>query len=197
GIGRWKLVITDEDNAVFKTFSGTGDPMPIIWDGSDNTGLKTVKTGAVYKYTFYAMDTVGNLGRSATSSVKVLLREIVINLSSDTLFDIGKADVKISVYKDLQKISEQIKGLGNPKVIVEGHTDNMPLRGGAYRDNLELSEYRAKAVVKFLVELFNMNSRLFTAVGKGDTQPVASNDTAEGRKQNRRVTIRIQASKWE
>lgn len=197
GIGRWKLIITSADGKIFKTFTGNGDPLNIIWDGSDDTGLNNVSTGATYGYTFYAMDTVGNWGRSATSSVKVLLREIVINLASDTLFDIGKADVKISVYKDLQKISEQIKGLGNPSVIVEGHTDNQPLKRGTYADNAELSEYRAKAVVKFLVELFSMNSRTFTAVGKGDTVPVASNDTAEGRKKNRRVTLRIQASKWE
>jgi flagellar motor protein MotB len=197
GIGKWKLLITTAEGKAFKTITGTGDPLSIVWDGSDDTGLKTVNTGATYGYTFYAMDTVGNLGRSSTNSVKVLLREIVINLASDTLFDIGKADVKISVYKDLQKIADQIKGLGNPSVIVEGHTDNQPLRRGAYADNAELSEYRAKAVVKFLVELFNMQEKMFKPVGKGDTVPVASNDTAEGRKKNRRVTLRIQASKWE
>jgi flagellar motor protein MotB len=197
GIGRWKLVITTADNRVFKTFSGTGEPLSIVWDGSDDTGLKTVNTGTTYNYTFYAADSVGNWGRSAVSNVKVLLREIVINLASDTLFDIGKADVKISVYKDLQKIADQIKGLGTPNVIVEGHTDNQPLRHGAYADNMELSQYRAKAVVKFFAELFDMNIKMFTPVGKGDTVPVASNDTPEGRQKNRRVTIRIQASKWE
>jgi flagellar motor protein MotB len=197
GIGRWKLVITTADNMVFKTFTGTGEPLSIVWDGSDDTGLKTVNTGTTYNYTFYASDSVGNWGRSAVSNVKVLLREIVINLAADTLFDVGKADVKISVYKDLQKIADQIKGLGTPNVIVEGHTDNQPLRHGAYADNMELSQFRAKAVVKFFSELFDMDIKMFTPVGKGDTVPVASNDTPDGRQKNRRVTIRIQASKWE
>jgi flagellar motor protein MotB len=197
GIGRWKLVIGTTDRQVFKTFSGTGEPADIIWDGSDDTGLKTVKTGATYTYTMYAADTVGNWGRSQTSSVKVLLKEIVITLSADTLFDIGKADVKISVYKDIQKIADQIKSLGSVHVIVEGHTDNQPLHYGAYKDNMELSQYRARAVVKFFAELFDMDESRFTPVGKGDTQPVATNDTPEGRKLNRRVTIRIQASKWQ
>ncbi len=197
GIGRWKLVITTADNRVFKTFSGTGDPLSIVWDGSDDTGTGSVKTGATYKYTFYASDTVGNWGRSATSSVKVLLREIVINLLSDTLFDLGKADVKINVYQDLKKIADQIKSLGNTNVIVEGHTDNLPLKSGQYRNNMELSEFRAKAVVKFFVELFGINEDIFTAVGKGETQPIADNNTTEGRKQNRRVSVRISASRWE
>jgi flagellar motor protein MotB len=197
GIGRWKLVIATEDNKLFKSFTGVGDPGNIIWDGSDDSGQKTVRTGATYKYIFYASDTVGNWGKSQVSSVKVLLREIVINLSSDTLFDIGKADVKISVYKDLQKISEQIKGLGSPHVVVEGHTDNQALRSGLYRDNMTLSQFRARAVVKFFVELFGMDEGMFTAVGKGDTIPIATNDTPEGRQKNRRVSIRIQASKWE
>jgi flagellar motor protein MotB len=197
GIGAWKLVIGTMDGKVFKTYSGKGEPMPVTWDGTDDTGLRTVSTGTTYTYTFYAMDTVGNWGRSRTEQVKVLQKEIVINLAADTLFDIGKADVKISVYQDLKKISDQIKSNGNPSVIVEGHTDNVPMRKGKYADNLALSQARAEAVVKFFVELFEMNPKIFKAVGKGDTQPVATNDTPEGRKQNRRVTIRIQASRWE
>ncbi|MCE5301134.1 MAG: PorV/PorQ family protein [Spirochaetia bacterium] len=198
GIGAWKLIVSKTDGSVFKTFSGTGDaPLEVVWDGFDDTGMGSVTTGTTYVYTFYAMDSVGNWGRSASQQVKVLLREVVINLASDTLFDPGKADVKISVYRDMQKIAARIRESGNPSVIVEGHTDNVPVRSGKYADNMALSQARAEAVVKFFVELFEMDNRLFTAVGKGETMPVASNKTLEGRKQNRRVTIRIKASKWE
>jgi len=82
-------------------------------------------------------------------------------------------------------------------VIVEGHTDNVPMKHGQYADNLALSQARAEAVVKFFVDLFDLKPSIFTAVGKGDSQPIATNDTPEGRKLNRRVTLRIQASKYE
>ena len=198
GIGAWKIVIGTMDGKVFKTFSGQGEPYQVTWDGSDDTGMNSVTTKTTYTYTFYAMDRVGNWGRSITKQVKVLPREIIITLAADTLFDIGKADVKISVYKDLQKIADQIKGMDKPNIIVEGHTDNIPMRGtGKYSDNLTLSQARAEAVAKFFAELFGLDPKMFTAVGKGDTVPVASNDTAEGRKQNRRVTMRISASTYE
>jgi outer membrane protein OmpA-like peptidoglycan-associated protein len=197
GIGKWKLVITRQNGTEFKTFSGEGDPMQTIWDGSDDPGINFVNTGELYGYTFYAMDRVGNWGKSRTKFVKILLREIVITLSSDTLFDLGKADVKISVYNDLKKISDQIKSYTNVKVIVEGYTDNTPMKNGAYKDNMELSQIRAEAVAKFFEELFGMDPKIFEAIGKGDSNPIASNDTPEGRKMNRRVKLRISGSKWE
>ena len=199
GISKWRLIIaTASDNKVFKTFTGVGEPMPIIWDGTDNTGMKQVSTGTDYKYVFMAADGVGNWGKSREETVKILLREVVINLSSDTLFDPGKADVKIRVYKDLQKIADEIKKYKNSTVIVEGHTDNIPMSPGArYTNNVELSQYRAEAVVKFFAELFGIDKKIFKAEGKGELYPVDTNDTAEGRKNNRRVTIRIRASQWE
>ena len=198
GIGKWKLVITEQSGTVFKTISGDGEPPPVIvWDGSDNTGINYVKTGTLYGYTFYASDSVGNWGKSQTSFVKVLLREIVINLAADTLFDIGKADVKISVYKDIEKVAKEIMKYKNATVIVEGHTDNVPVTKSIYSDNMHLSQARANAVVKFFHELFGLDEKMFTAIGKGETEPIASNDTPEGRQKNRRVTIRIRASQWE
>ena len=197
GIGKWKLVIKTENGKVFKTFGGSGEPLDITWDGSDNTGINYTDTGTTYTYTLYAMDKVGNLGRSQTRKVKVLLREVVITLDADTLFERGKADVKISVYKDLQKIAEKIRNYKRKSVKIVGHTDNVPMRSGRYRNNQQLSEARAKAVAKFFVELFSLDPDLFTTVGMGDTMPVAANDTAEGRKKNRRVTIHLNASYWE
>jgi len=197
GIGKWKIVITEENGSVFKTISGMDEPISAVWDGTDDTGLRTVETGKLYTYTVYAADKVGNWGKSKPKQVHILLREVVINLSADTLFDVGKADVKISVFSDMKKIAEQLKNYENPRAIVEGHTDNQKPRFSAYGSNEELSQARAEAVVKFFAELFDMDEKQFTAVGKGDTQPVADNSTAEGRKLNRRVTIRIKASKWE
>ncbi|HPD19416.1 MAG TPA: OmpA family protein, partial [Candidatus Goldiibacteriota bacterium] len=153
GISKWKLMVYTEDKKTFKTFEGTGNPPEITWDGSDDTGMNYVDTGKTYYYTLYAADTVGNWGKSVPNKVKVLLREIIITLSSDTLFESGKADVKISVYNDLKKVADKIRQVNNPSIIIEGHTDNVPLYSSKYKDNMELSKYRANAVGRFLVEL--------------------------------------------
>lgn len=197
GISKWKLNIYTEEGKIFKTFEGIGEPSEITWDGSDDTSINYVDTGKTYYYILYAADSVGNWGKSNPNKVKVLLREIIITLSSDTLFDLGKADVKISVYNDLKKVASKIKSLDKSSIVIEGHTDNLPLQSSKYRDNMELSEYRAKAVGRFLVELFNIKPSVISTVGFGESQPIASNDTPEGRKKNRRVTIRIKSSKWE
>ncbi|MFP4466457.1 MAG: PorV/PorQ family protein [Candidatus Goldiibacteriota bacterium] len=197
GIGRWKFVITGRDGKVFKTFSGSGTPYRLVWDGKDDSRRREVQTGQLYGYTFYCSDRVGNRSKTRTKYVNILKREIVITLSADTLFDPGKADVKISVYKDLKEISDRIKSYDKIKVRVEGHTDNVPMRGGIYADNLELSQARAEAVVNFFVRLFGLDRDIFTAVGKGASEPVASNDTPEGRLQNRRVSIHFNAVEWE
>ncbi len=155
GIGAWKIIITGPDGKPFKTFSGKGEPYPVQWDGKDDLGMMETKSSSIYTYTFYAMDTVGNWGRSQSVQTKVILREIVINLAADTLFDIGKADVKISVYKDLQKIADMIKSNGSTKIIVEGHTDSQPLRRSKnYADNMALLAGKGRSCCKVLCRAF-------------------------------------------
>ena len=182
GIGNWRLVITEHKTGrIFKTFDGIGRPPAYItWNGEDNTGFNYTETNAFYGYAFYASDTVANTGKTGTKYVKVLKREIIINLGADTLFDIGKADVKINVYNDIKKIVDSLAPYGKYTIIVEGHTDNLPIRRSVYADNTELSQARADAVVKFLVELFEMDANVFTAIGKGDSEPIADNNTPEG-----------------
>jgi len=195
-IGAWQLLVKDDKERVVKKFEGQGSPPDsFIWDGTTDLGAY-VDPGKVYSYTFYAADTVGNWAHTVPQYVHVLLREIVITLSADTLFDTGKADVKISVYQDIKKIVDLIVNRQSSVVVVEGHTDNVPIVHSKYPNNMALSQARAEAVVKFFVDLFNLPQNIFVANGKGDTMPVASNDTEEGRKKNRRVTIRIRTKEW-
>jgi chemotaxis protein MotB len=74
--------------------------------------------------------------------------------------------------------------------LVQGHTDDVPTRGGAYPSNWELAGARAASVVRILVEQGVPPTRL-AAVSLGDTQPIASNDTPEGRAANRRIEIQL------
>ncbi len=197
GVSQWQVVIRDPLGNIFKKITGVGEPYMANWDGTSDYG-KPVKTGTLYTYTFYAADTVGNWGSTKPETVKVLFKEIIINLSSDVLFDIGKADVKISIYNMIKPIADKIKSYNNLQIIVEGHTDNQPVKYSTdFPDNQSLSQARAEATVAFFVDLFHVNKEIFTAVGKGDAEPVSVNDTPEGRKLNRRVTLRIRGSEWE
>ena len=74
------------------------------------------------------------------------------------------------------------------EISVEGHTDNLPIKNAVYRDNWDLSTYRASSVVRLLIDNKVSPARL-TSSGKGEFHPIAGNDTPEGRSKNRRTEI--------
>ncbi len=101
-------------------------------------------------------------------------------------FDTGKTALKEGAKNTLQKIAARLKDDSNVKVAVEGHTDNV----GTSEKNMELSDKRAQAVRDYLVAQGIPADRV-TAVGKGESEPIATNKTAAGRQQNRRVELII------
>ena len=108
------------------------------------------------------------------------------------LFDSGSVKVKPEGQEVLLKLSDSFGDSEDQKIAVEGHTDNVQI-GSALLDrfptNWELSTARATAVVRFLQEKGNIAPERLTASGFGFYQPVAENETPEGRKQNRRIEI--------
>jgi chemotaxis protein MotB len=79
----------------------------------------------------------------------------------------------------------------NVIIIVEGHTDNIPIRGKKYESNWELSAIRAENVVRYLVHKEGFPPELFAVAGYGEFRPVADNNTESGRKKNRRIELVI------
>jgi outer membrane protein OmpA-like peptidoglycan-associated protein len=112
-------------------------------------------------------------------------RGLIVTLPG-IFFDTGKAVLKPGAKKTLTKIADQIKGDSTVRVSVEGHTDSV----GSDDKNLALSEKRAQAVRDFLVSA-GIPADHITASGKGEAEPVATNKTAAGRQQNRRVELVI------
>lgn len=102
------------------------------------------------------------------------------------LFETGKSTLKSQSQDQLKNIAEIMKAYPTLEIKLGGYTDNI----GKKESNLKLSDSRAKVVMQELVKLGIDNKRL-SAVGYGDAHPVASNDTEEGRSQNRRIAIRI------
>jgi outer membrane protein OmpA-like peptidoglycan-associated protein len=128
-----------------------------------------------------------DLGKTAT--VERVGEGIKLTFNSQLLFDYGKTDLKESNKADLQKFSETLKQYTDTDLLVVGHTDNV----GSDAFNQTLSEKRASAVSNYLASLGISYNRL-RIEGKGELQPVSSNDTEEGRTQNRRVEIAISAN---
>lgn len=112
-------------------------------------------------------------------------RGIVITLG-DTLFETGKAQLKGEAFANLTKLANYLKAYPNRTLTIEGHTDNV----GTLESNLTLSQQRAESVYAYLVEK-GVNHNRIGAYGKGESAPVASNDTASGRTLNRRVEVII------
>jgi outer membrane protein OmpA-like peptidoglycan-associated protein len=110
-------------------------------------------------------------------------RGLIISLS-DILFDSGKATLLPGTQSKLTQLAKILSGYSDRKIIVEGHTDNI----GTDAFNLQLSEARAESVRNALLD-HGVSADMISAVGYGKSKPVASNETASGRQQNRRVEI--------
>jgi outer membrane protein OmpA-like peptidoglycan-associated protein len=110
-------------------------------------------------------------------------RGLIISLS-DILFDTGKATLLPGTQSKLTQLAKILSTYTDRKIVVEGHTDNVG--GDAF--NLQLSEARAESVRNALIEN-GVSPDLISAVGFGKAKPVASNETASGRQQNRRVEV--------
>lgn len=121
------------------------------------------------------------------AEVKQTEEKVQIVLKEPILFDSGRAELKPAAANILQEISSELKQLPNP-IVIEGHTDNVPIRGGAYKSNWELSMARAYAVIRFF-ESAGVDPKRMAGVGYGEHRPAADNATPEGKAMNRRIGI--------
>jgi outer membrane protein OmpA-like peptidoglycan-associated protein len=112
--------------------------------------------------------------------------QLIVTLPQDILFGVDSASVSIQSQADLQAVARSLNNYPNTTVNVIGHTDST----GDAAYNQDLSERRAQAVARVLVASGVSGGRI-NAIGQGENTPVATNQTAEGRQQNRRVEIVI------
>ena len=107
--------------------------------------------------------------------------KIIIRLN--VLFDFDKADVKAKYHNEIKRVADYLKAYPNDNVTLEGHTDSR----GSDEYNQKLSQRRVNNIKKYLVEQFGINPDRMTAIGYGESRPIADNSTDEGRQLNRRV----------
>ncbi|MCB9620817.1 MAG: OmpA family protein [Sandaracinus sp.] len=121
--------------------------------------------------------------------VRIVRNRMVVELPEGILFDSGRAELKESGQATLSEVGQVLQQVGEREFQIAGHTDNVPLgRRARFGDNWELSAARAVNVARYLTEQGVPANRI-SAAGYADTQPVSSNETPEGRAQNRRIEI--------
>ena len=116
---------------------------------------------------------------------------VFINLSDKMLYQSGSADITSRANEVLGKIAAIVKSRPGFEVMVEGYTDNVPIKNSCIQDNWDLSVKRATSVVRALQTQHGIDPNRLIAAGRGEYNTMASNATADGRAQNRRTRIII------
>lgn len=122
--------------------------------------------------------------------VMVAENKIRIVLAQPILFDIGHAELKDTAMDILKDIGTILKQTKNP-IIIEGHTDDLPIHNDEYDSNWDLSFDRAYSVIKYFVKEVGLPPTRMHAIGYGEYRPIVPNDSDENRAQNRRIEINI------
>lgn len=123
--------------------------------------------------------------------VQVLKGVVYISLADNMLYKSGSYDISDKANETLSKIAKIITDYKDYEVLIEGNTDNVPISKPNIRNNWDLSCLRASSVVQSLQNNFSVDPKRLTAGGRGEYNPVASNDTEEGKMKNRRTQIII------
>ena len=138
-----------------------------------------------------------NLTRSLSQAelkdvdVQVLKGVVYISLSDNMLYKSGSYEISDRAGETLSKIAKIIKDYSDYDVLIEGNTDNVPIKQTNIRNNWDLSALRASSVVQALQNNYAVDPKRLTAGGRGEYNPVADNTTDAGRSKNRRTQIII------
>ncbi len=134
-------------------------------------------------------DLIKDLKMEEAAEVSITAHAIKLRLKSPVIFDSGGAELKPDIMPLLVKLLDHLRELDNT-IVVEGHTDNVPIHTAVYRSNWELSAARAFSVIYFYIQRGITPVRL-VAHGYGEQRPSFPNNSEFGRAMNRRIEITI------
>jgi len=117
---------------------------------------------------------------------------LVVSLRETGFYDSGSAALRPASEPAVQRIAEALRAQAN-NIRIEGHTDNVPIHNSQFASNWELSTARATEMIRLFITHYNLPATRLSAAGFAEYHPVTSNETAEGRAQNRRVDIVVLA----
>jgi len=126
-----------------------------------------------------------------TDELSVYIKDgnVYVSLAEKLLFKSGSDVVDPKGKEALKSLAQVLNNTGEISVMIEGHTDNVPIKTQLFKDNWDLSTARATSIVRILTKDNDFDSGRITASGRGEFHPVQTNDTAEGRAGNRRTEV--------
>jgi chemotaxis protein MotB len=127
--------------------------------------------------------------KSDELSVEVKNGKVYVSLSDKLLFKSGSAAIEDKGIEAIKVLADVLTKNSDIDILVEGHTDNIPIKTALYKDNWDLSVARSLSIVRILTDEYKIPPTRLTASGKGEFSPKASNATPEGRASNRRTEI--------
>lgn len=133
---------------------------------------------------------ISNKGLEAKVTVDMGKKGVYVDIKEVILFESGESELKSSGIQVLEDLQDLFVDFEND-IVIEGHTDNIPIRNKDFESNWELSTSRALSVVKYLSEMDGLEPRRFSATGYGEYRPIVPNDSIKNRSINRRVNILI------
>jgi chemotaxis protein MotB len=191
-------VVSDSLNAAFRGAPTTTAPIQIGEAAATTLAAPivqlppSIKTMALRQLAQQAEEALNPLIMQGLVDVQQGDGFVEISIRSDILFASGAAGLAVAAEPAIQQLGEALRDFPN-SVRVEGHTDNVPLAGGAFASNWELSATRAASVVHKLVAA-GVDPRRLSVVGYGEFRPVLPNTTPDARNANRRVVLTIVGS---
>ena len=202
--GKYRL-LSNSIVAAFNKTVVTLDPTPIASQGVPQIMLnkpsiainpkfeeeKRQTKGKMRNIAREVIDALGPLAKDGQVKVTEGLLGITIEINASVLFSPGEARLAPIAVNALSAVAQLISPIEFP-IVVEGHTDNIPIKTEQFPSNWELSGARASSVVRLFIDNGVAPSRM-TATGYADQRPVAANGTPEGRQTNRRVAINIES----
>lgn len=115
--------------------------------------------------------------------------KVYVSMEEKLLFKSGSIDVDSRGVQALLELAKALNQNNDVSILVEGHTDNVPMKSPTIKDNIDLSVLRATSIARILISQGKVDPKRITSAGRGEYYPVASNDTPEGRAKNRRTEI--------
>jgi len=129
-------------------------------------------------------------------SVEIEERGVVVRLMETLMFDLGQAHLRPEAQELLRRVAPILMKSGRP-IMIEGHTDNLPINTPEFPSNWQLSALRSANVIYFLTRGGVVPEAQLSSAAFADQHPIASNDSDEGRQRNRRVDIVFLKGQWQ
>jgi chemotaxis protein MotB len=122
-------------------------------------------------------------------SVYIKDGNVYVSLEEKLLFKSGSAVVDTKGKEALKSLAQVLNGTPDVTVVIEGHTDNVPIKTSQYKDNWDLSTARATSIVRLLTDDYGFDAKRITSSGKSQFHPIQKNETTAGKASNRRTEI--------